>query len=164
MVPDSPSVAFTALSLDSGSELAGALVGLQVLSVGPAVRPEELGAAVTLRDALRRAMAAAGAGGRLAPRDVETINSYAADEPPIVALSPQGALLHVATDPVRCALSAIARDGIGIIALRARDLRCCDGCGTYFIDDSRGRRRRWCSMDRCGNRAKVASYRARRKR
>jgi predicted RNA-binding Zn ribbon-like protein len=157
----SSSIAFAALPLSGRWELADALVRLDVLSVAPAIRPEDLTSATTLRDALRRAMAAAGAGSELELRDVETINSYAADEPPIVALSPRGDLLRIATDPVRCALAAIARDGIAVIARRPHDLRCCQGCGTYFLDDSRGRRRRWCSMERCGNRAKVAGYRAR---
>lgn len=156
-------MSFAALPIQTGTELAGALVGLDVLSLQPAVRPEELTAATTLRDALARLLAAAASGDRLAPRDLETLNSYAADEPPIVALSPHGALLRIATEPVRCALAAIARDGIVVIARRARDLRRCDGCDAYFLDDSRGRRRRWCSMERCGNRAKVAGYRARRR-
>ncbi|WP_442806810.1 CGNR zinc finger domain-containing protein [Streptomyces sp. NBC_01750] len=29
------------------------------------------------------------------------------------------------------------------------------------MDDSQARRRRWCSMERCGNLAKVAEYRSR---
>ena len=154
---------FVALHLRSGSELSGALVALDVLSLPPHVRPEELASAVTLRDALRRAMAAAAAGEPPSVRDVETINSYAADEPPIVALSAQGRMLRIATDPVRCALAAIARDGIVVVARRQRDLRRCERCDAYFVDHSRGRRRRWCSMERCGNRAKVAAYRARRR-
>ena len=158
------SVAFTAIPLETASELASALVGLDVLSVAPAVRPEDLASAVTLRDALRRAMGTALAAQLPVLRELETLNSYAADEPPIVAISPQGNLLRIATDPVRCALSALARDGIAVIALRAHDLRRCHGCGAYFLDASRGRRRRWCSMERCGNRAKVAGYRARRQR
>ena len=36
-------------------------------------------------------------------------------------------------------------------------------CVLYFQDDSRGRRRRWCSMAVCGNRMKVAAH-ARRRR
>ena len=158
------SVGFAALVLGSGADLAEALVRLDVLSVAPAVRPEDLASAATLRDALGRAFAQAGAGDGLALRDVETLNSYAADEPPIVALTPKGDLLRIATGPVRCALAAIARDSIDVIARRARDLRRCEGCGAYFLDGSRGKRRRWCSMQRCGNRAKVSGYRARRQR
>src|SRR5579863_7870234 len=101
------SIAFAALALDGGFELAEAMVRLDVLTVAPAVTPEDLASATTLRDALRRAMAAAGAGRAVASRDVETLNSFAADEPPIVALSSQAGLLRLATDPVRCALAAI---------------------------------------------------------
>lgn len=37
------------------------------------------------------------------------------------------------------------------------------GCGYLFIDTSKNRSRRWCSMESCGNRAKVQRHRARRK-
>ena len=40
------------------------------------------------------------------------------------------------------------------------DLFTCDLCGWLFIDSSRGRRRRWCSMKTCGNQAKAARYRS----
>ncbi len=33
------------------------------------------------------------------------------------------------------------------------------GCGWLFLDTSRNRSRRWCSMQSCGNRAKVRRYR-----
>lgn len=36
------------------------------------------------------------------------------------------------------------------------------GCGFLFIDTSKNRSRRWCSMESCGNRAKVQRHRARR--
>jgi hypothetical protein len=36
-------------------------------------------------------------------------------------------------------------------------------CSLLFVDTSRSGRRRWCSMERCGNRAKVAAHRRRRK-
>ena len=32
-------------------------------------------------------------------------------------------------------------------------------CGTWFVDTSKGGRRRWCSMARCGNRTKAARHR-----
>ncbi|WP_406733827.1 CGNR zinc finger domain-containing protein [Streptomyces sp. NBC_01794] len=34
-------------------------------------------------------------------------------------------------------------------------------CALLLLDDSQARRRRWCSMERCGNLAKVAEYRSR---
>jgi predicted RNA-binding Zn ribbon-like protein len=36
-------------------------------------------------------------------------------------------------------------------------------CAQWFVDTSKGGRRRWCSMERCGNRAKAARHRRRRK-
>lgn len=42
---------------------------------------------------------------------------------------------------------------------RARLRRCAaDACGRWFYDVSKNGRRRWCSMARCGNRAKVAAH------
>jgi predicted RNA-binding Zn ribbon-like protein len=37
------------------------------------------------------------------------------------------------------------------------------GCTLWFYDRTKSHHRRWCSMALCGNRAKVAAYRARRK-
>ncbi|WP_053958391.1 CGNR zinc finger domain-containing protein [Sulfobacillus thermosulfidooxidans] len=37
-----------------------------------------------------------------------------------------------------------------------------DECIRYFVDTSRGGHRRWCDMATCGNRQKVARYRAKR--
>jgi len=58
-------------------------------------------------------------------------------------------------------LAAIARSGAEIISegTQAR-LRLCANphCGLFFYDDSRTRRRRWCSMAVCGNRSKVAAF------
>ncbi|CAN5639063.1 CGNR zinc finger domain-containing protein [soil metagenome] len=43
-------------------------------------------------------------------------------------------------------------------------LRICaaDDCGWVFLDETRNRSRKWCDMNTCGNRAKVARYRQRR--
>ncbi len=44
-------------------------------------------------------------------------------------------------------------------------VKACEGanCTLLFVDRTRGRARRWCSMSICGNRAKQASHRDRRK-
>ena len=58
-------------------------------------------------------------------------------------------------------LAAVARSVVEIVAegTRAR-LRLCANphCGLFFYDNSRTRRRRWCSMAVCGNRSKVAAF------
>ncbi len=43
------------------------------------------------------------------------------------------------------------------------DVKHCEGpaCTLHFLDTTRGRRRRWCSMAVCGNRAKQAAHRGR---
>jgi predicted RNA-binding Zn ribbon-like protein len=44
-------------------------------------------------------------------------------------------------------------------------VKACEGstCTLLFVDDTRGRARRWCSMAICGNRAKQVAHRNRRK-
>ena len=65
------------------------------------------------------------------------------------------------------ALSAIARDAVelftGKLAARVRECGA-DDCFLVFVDASRPGRRRWCAMERCGNRHKVRALRARRDR
>jgi predicted RNA-binding Zn ribbon-like protein len=58
-------------------------------------------------------------------------------------------------------LAAIARSAAEIIAEGpSARLRVCSNpsCGLFFYDTSRTKRRRWCSMARCGNRHKVAAF------
>lgn len=45
------------------------------------------------------------------------------------------------------------------------NVKACEGhaCTLMFVDHTRGRARRWCSMAACGNRAKQATHRNRRK-
>ncbi|MDA0563257.1 CGNR zinc finger domain-containing protein [Streptomonospora sp. S1-112] len=61
-------------------------------------------------------------------------------------------------------LGALARDAIDVVAsARAERVRECaaSDCRLLFLDTSRPGSRRWCSMERCGNRHKVAAHRAR---
>lgn len=58
-------------------------------------------------------------------------------------------------------LAAIARSAAELL-VEGPDVpirRCANpSCRLFFYDDSRTHRRRWCSMSRCGNRHKVASF------
>lgn len=68
-------------------------------------------------------------------------------------------------DPL-VALAPLARSAAELIAEGpAAPVRRCANpkCVLFFYDDSRSRRRRWCSMAVCGNRMKVAAH-ARRRR
>ena len=61
-------------------------------------------------------------------------------------------------------LATIARDAIelftGPYADRVRECAG-DNCALIFVDTSRPGSRRWCSMERCGNRHKVRAHRSR---
>jgi predicted RNA-binding Zn ribbon-like protein len=62
------------------------------------------------------------------------------------------------------ALSTIAREMIDLLAgpLADRIRECAsDTCPLVFVDSSRPNARRWCAMERCGNRQKLQAHRAR---
>jgi len=60
--------------------------------------------------------------------------------------------------PLRRSAAAVA---MLVLFPPANDIRQCeaDRCEGFFVDESRSKPRRWCSMDGCGNRAKAARYR-----
>jgi predicted RNA-binding Zn ribbon-like protein len=63
-------------------------------------------------------------------------------------------------------LAMIARETIFLFGSdRAAQIRQCqaDVCTLLFVDTSRRGDRRWCSMAGCGNRAKLAEFRRRRR-
>jgi len=67
---------------------------------------------------------------------------------------------------MRSLISSVAQDAIDVFGgPRGVRLKRCEGsrCALLFVDTSRSGRRRWCSMERCGNRSKVAAHRHRRK-
>jgi predicted RNA-binding Zn ribbon-like protein len=69
-------------------------------------------------------------------------------------------------DPLDDALAAVAEPLVALIATGDTGrLRICahDGCRWVFQDSSPTGRRRWCSMASCGNRAKAARHRARKR-
>jgi predicted RNA-binding Zn ribbon-like protein len=67
---------------------------------------------------------------------------------------------------IEASLGSIAADALELLGGPDRFLlkECASPtCGLLFVDRSRARRRRWCSMQKCGNRAKTRDYRRRRK-
>ena len=106
-------------------------------------------------------------GRRPAPEgDREVLNELAAQPCLIPRLLPGPTRTWVGVQGVRNLMSTVARDAIDVFGgPRAARLKRCDGsrCALLFVDTSRSGRRRWCSMERCGNRAKVAAHRRRTK-
>ncbi len=114
-----------------------------------------------LRTAITSSARRLAAGHELAPDDVDTINIWAST----LAISPHlegGNHSGDAPRPAQ-ALATIAQDAISSFARAAGTIRECaaDDCRLIFLDSSRPQSRRWCSMSRCGGRAKSHTHYAR---
>jgi predicted RNA-binding Zn ribbon-like protein len=117
-----------------------------------------------LRAAITRMAYGFAVGTRPLPADVDVLNAFAADAPLVRALHPEGGT-RLIEPTAAAALATLARDGVDLFGGRlAARIRVCaaEDCGLLFVDASRPGRRRWCSMERCGNLAKVRGHRARR--
>jgi hypothetical protein len=97
------------------------------------------------------------------------VNEAARPAPPAprAVLGVDGTLVRELDGPPACAalLALVARDAVDLLTdppARAA-LRQCEGdnCPIVYLDTSRGRRRRWCSSEVCGNRERVARHRRR---
>ena len=127
--------------------------------------------ACELRDALYRVFAAQARGRRVDPADLARLNRALHEAHPHlrVARRGRGYAWDWADDgdqPLLAPLRPIARSAADL--LTAGDLarvRECDGadCTWLFLDQSRNRSRRWCSMESCGNRAKARRHYHRRR-
>ena len=133
------------------------------VAVGVA-RSRDLFDAISLREAIGRMAQSAAHGEPARAADIDLVNLYAAtpDIPPSLVGGSRQAGRSVQT--VGQALSTIARDAVDLFD-PANDgrIRACNGsdCAIVYLDTSRAATRRWCSMQRCGNRAKVRAHRAR---
>ncbi|NGO44635.1 CGNR zinc finger domain-containing protein [Streptomyces ureilyticus] len=78
-----------------------------------------------------------------------------------------GSLVRALDGDPSCAalLAAVARDAVELLTdpVARASIRECEGdnCPIVYLDTSRGRRRRWCSSETCGNRERVARHRRR---
>lgn len=141
---------------------------------------QELAAAKVLRQAIWDASHAQAAHRPLPAAAIAAINRAAA-APPLTPeldsssaaappLAPGLAGVSLAAGwaaPVRAtqALSTLAREMIELLSgpFSGRIRECASGdCPLVFVDTSRPGARRWCSMERCGNRHKLRALRARR--
>jgi predicted RNA-binding Zn ribbon-like protein len=150
--------------LRSTADLAEWLQGAGVLDDLSPGDGEELGPALELREALFAVIESLIDRKTLPTGDeLAVINAAAAASPPLLSVTPDG---HVhRTGGLAAGLSAVARDGIELLHLPDARLKWCadPDCTHPFLDQSRGHRRRWCGMAGCGDRAKAAAYRARRR-
>ncbi|MFI1165372.1 CGNR zinc finger domain-containing protein [Streptomyces sp. NPDC020801] len=91
----------------------------------------------------------------------------AAPPAPRAVRGEDGFLVRELAGPPECGalLGAVARDAVELLTdpVARASLRQCEGdnCPIVYLDTSRGRRRRWCSSEVCGNRERVARHRRR---
>lgn len=111
-----------------------------------------------LRDAIYRLAVPVGA---VANVDVDLVNASAA-RAPHRQLARVGESLIPRRGPItpRGAIGLIAEDAISTLLDDRAVIKECahHRCGLLFVDRSRGGRRTWCSMQRCGNRMKAARF------
>ncbi len=125
-----------------------------------------LAAAKHLRQAIWDAAHARAKGLATPGEAVRTINEAAAAAPlvPELVADTEGTRWAPPVSATQ-AMSTLAREMIDLLSgpLAGRIRECAgDNCPLVFVDSSRPGARRWCAMERCGNRQKLRALRARR--
>ncbi|MEG3632091.1 CGNR zinc finger domain-containing protein [Streptomyces sp. C6-003] len=118
-----------------------------------------------LRDALFLLAADRAHGGPLDPTHLDVVNAAAAEPALVSRILPDGTRGWAPGATGTRLLSTVAGDAVDVFTGRYADrIRECGAhdCRLLFVDTSRPGRRRWCSMEHCGNREKVRAHRARR--
>ncbi len=124
--------------------------------------PELLDEILRLREAVYRVGLAMAGTRRLVERDVDFIRERANNLRPEIEFRSNVCRW-------RPAASHASEQLCGVLGAEALSLFCsqkaarigvCDGgdCGWLFLDESRGKRRRWCDMNDCGSRAKARRF------
>jgi predicted RNA-binding Zn ribbon-like protein len=149
--------------LHEPADLARWLAGSRLDAAEFRIRPDEFHRVKQFRDTFLQVALALSRGDAPAEADLEVVN-YSAGRQPIPRIDPS-TLTRALVTPVTGTqvLGAAAADAIDLVASAASGrLRMCagDNCYLLFLDTSRPGNRRWCSMQRCGNRNKISAFRA----
>lgn len=124
--------------------------------------PGPLDEIILLRESIYRLGLAVAGVRRISKGDLDLVRERANAPRPEIACS-KGAVQWRPTP------SHASEQICGVLAAEALSLFCspkaarigvCEGgnCGWLFLDESRGKRRRWCDMNDCGSRAKARRY------
>lgn len=129
-----------------------------------AISEAEVAQARQLRDALYRVTRDRTRDQPYDQADLDIINAAAARPALVPAVAPDGQRYWAGNLDGTGLLATVARDAVDLLTGSfSHRIRTCaaDNCALVFVDTSRPGRRRWCSMERCGNRHKVRTLRAR---
>jgi predicted RNA-binding Zn ribbon-like protein len=136
------------------SHWAGSILGAQHVAASAA----DLAHAKRVRSAIWAGTDAAIDGLPLGEAERRALNGAAKAAPMRPLLELDGRSTWARPVKADAVLSTVAGDAIDLLGgPRATRLKRCQGvnCAIPFVDTSRPGTRRWCSMDRCGNRAKA---------
>lgn len=122
-----------------------------------------------LRDRLRKQIVAWEAGDTVHSSTVDELNRLMAEHPMRTGLVMSGTgastRLYVTPRQPEDLFAPLAHSAATLFSNADRErVRKCDQCVLHFYDISKKGTRRWCSMQLCGNRLKVAAYAARHRR
>jgi predicted RNA-binding Zn ribbon-like protein len=124
--------------------------------------PEPVGPIVRLRDAIYRVGLGIAGNRRISERDVALLKDHANGRLPEIEVLGHAVRWKPAPRHAPEQLSAVlAGESLSLFCSpQAVRIGICDGglCGWLFMDESRGKRRRWCDMNDCGSRAKARRY------
>jgi predicted RNA-binding Zn ribbon-like protein len=140
----------------------------QVAMVGPESyfellgHPEPLDEIIQLREAIYRVGLAVAGARIISGRDVGFIREHANTPRPEIELRASAGRWRPAPTHASAQLCAIlGGEALSLLCSpKAARVGVCGGgnCGWLFLDESRGKRRRWCDMSDCGSRAKARQY------
>ncbi|MDA4125472.1 MAG: ABATE domain-containing protein [Thaumarchaeota archaeon] len=119
-----------------------------------------------LREAIYRIFSAIAHGRKAEEGDIEVLNEHLAKSMGKLELRNSGNQYAWAWRDAEAAdmmLWPIASSAADLLTSEdlARVRECAneeEGCGSLFLDSSKSHTKKWCSMDSCGNRAKVRAY------
>jgi len=121
--------------------------------------------AIALRESIFRTFSHLAAGADAAEEDIAVLNRALAAATPQLELKPGDRCCSWRwagpDDALDCMLWPVVRSAAELLTSETVDrVRECASptCSWLFIDTSRNRRRRWCDMSTCGNRAKARRY------
>ena len=136
-------------------------------SLASEVSADDLAMVKTLREVLKNLFLAIVEGVTPAQDELVTVNRYLEEHGTHQQLEingETGGLRLIANhnkEHLYSLLANVAYEGAQLLASsQVSNIKSCSNpeCVLLFLDISRTRRRRWCSMDICGNRAKVARH------
>lgn len=144
----------------------------EVLALGelvrenPSIRDEVMKDARSLREAMYRIFSAVAHGRRVDSSDIEILNEVLSRGlgRKKVELAREGFVWSWRGDfQGEVMLFLLAQSAADLLTSEdlARVKECANeeqGCGSLFLDRSKGQTRKWCSMESCGNRAKLRTY------